>query len=77
MALFGQATPSKVATSDHERQKGLAQTATSFKSKSVSQKPQNIFGQLRRLKAVFSYSEDTANVGNTLGQNGQLFCLSP
>ena len=44
---------------------------------SVDQTPENICGQMRRLKTTLPNSEETANLSNKVGQNGELFCLSP
>ena len=53
---FGQATSSEVASTDHERQKGLPQKAIGLKSKRVGQKPQRICGRIRRRNALFFQS---------------------
>ena len=63
-ALFGQATSSKVASTDHNRQNELAQKATGLKSTTVGQKPQKTCGYMRRLKAASCHSKETANVDN-------------
>ena len=83
-ALFGQTTSSEVASTDHDWQKELAQkpvtNATSFKSSSVGKKPQSTCGQRAVTRRVATWrvdprvrTEETANVGNNVGQNGEVF----
>ena len=56
---------------------GVSHKATGFKFSIVGKKTQGTCGHMRRLKAASSHSEQTATVGNKVGQNGEAFCLSP
>ena len=78
-ALFGQATSLNVTSSDHERQRVPSQNTRTIcpRAEQVQKQPRNHTGKMRRLKAAFSNSSETTQVGSQVGQDGEIFPFSP
>ena len=78
-ALFGQATSSAVESCDHEQQQVSAQCArtTDFRTQPIKTSSRNTAGSMKRLKAAFFNSIETPKVYSQIGQDGEIFPLSP
>ena len=79
MALFGQATTSVVESCDHEQQQVSSQCTrtTDFRTQPVKSSSRKTGGSMKRLKAAFFNSIENSKVDSQIGQDGEIFHLSP